>query len=49
MPSESFRNALYDIRDNILFAQEIVAGLDYPSFVESRREPADRGVADRRG
>ena len=33
MPSESFRNALYDIRDNILLAQE---GLDYSAFSRSR-------------
>ena len=36
MPSESFRNALYDIRDNILLAQEFVAGLDYSAFSKSR-------------
>jgi uncharacterized protein with HEPN domain len=36
MPSESLRNALYDIRDNILLAQEFVAGLDYPAFTKSR-------------
>ena len=38
MPSESFRDALCDIRDNILLAQEFVAGLDYDSFVKSRRD-----------
>jgi uncharacterized protein with HEPN domain len=36
MPSESLRNALYDIRDNILLAQEFVAGLDYAAFSKSR-------------
>ena len=38
MPSRSLRNTLYDIRDNILFAQEFVAGLDSASFVKSRRD-----------
>ena len=38
MPSESFRNALYDIRDNIVLAQEFVVGLDHASFVKSRRD-----------
>ncbi len=39
MPSDqSFRNALYDIRDNILLAQEFVAGMDCASFVRSRRD-----------
>jgi len=38
MPSELLRNALSDIRDNILFAQEFVAELDYVSFVKSRRD-----------
>ena len=39
MPSDqSFRNALYDIRDNILLAQEFVAGMDLASFVRSRRD-----------
>jgi uncharacterized protein with HEPN domain len=38
MPSESLRNALYDIRDNILLAQEFVAGLDYAVFIKSRRD-----------
>ena len=38
MPSESFRNALYDIRDNILLAQQFLEGLDYASFVKSRRD-----------
>ena len=38
MPSESFRNALYDIRDNILLAREFVAGLDYDAFITSRRD-----------
>ena len=38
MPSEPFRDALFDIRDNILLAQEFVEGLDYASFIESRRD-----------
>ncbi len=38
MPSDSLRNALYDIRDNILLAQEFVAGLDYAAFIKSRRD-----------
>ena len=38
MPSKSLRNALYDIRDNIRFAQEFVAGIDYDSFAKSRRD-----------
>lgn len=38
MPSELLRNALSDIRDNILFVQEFVAELDYVSFVKSRRD-----------
>lgn len=38
MPSEALRNALYDIRDNILLAQEFVAGLDYAAFAKSRRD-----------
>ena len=29
---------MYDIRDNILFAQEFVRGLDHDSFVRSRRD-----------
>jgi uncharacterized protein with HEPN domain len=36
MPSESFSNVLYDIRDNILLAQEFVAGLDFQAFSASR-------------
>ena len=36
MPSESLRNALYDIRDNILLAQQFVTGLDCPAFTKSR-------------
>jgi uncharacterized protein with HEPN domain len=36
MPSESFGNVLYDIRDNILLAQEFVAGLDFQTFSASR-------------
>jgi uncharacterized protein with HEPN domain len=38
MPSKSIRDALYDIRDNIPFAQEFVVGLDYASFAKSRRD-----------
>ena len=38
MPSKSIQNILYDIRDNILYAQEFVATLDYDSFVNSRRD-----------
>jgi uncharacterized protein with HEPN domain len=38
MPSEPFHNALYDIRDNILLAQEFVSGMDYASFTASRRD-----------
>jgi uncharacterized protein with HEPN domain len=33
MPSESCNNALMDIRDNILFAQEFVRGHDLKSFL----------------
>ena len=36
MPSESFSNVLYDIRDNILLAQEFAAGFDFQTFKESR-------------
>jgi uncharacterized protein with HEPN domain len=36
MPSESIRTALFDIRDNIMFAQGFVRGLDYANFRESR-------------
>jgi uncharacterized protein with HEPN domain len=36
MPSESLSLVLYDIRDNILFAQEFAARLDFQSFKESR-------------
>ena len=38
MPFESFRNALYDMRDNIRLAQEFVAGIDLASFQNSRRD-----------
>lgn len=38
MPSRSFGNALYDIRDNIRYAQEFVAGMDYDAFARSRRD-----------
>jgi uncharacterized protein with HEPN domain len=38
MPSRSLLNVLYDIRDNILYAQEFVATLDYDAFVKSRRD-----------
>jgi uncharacterized protein with HEPN domain len=36
MPSESSKFALFDIRDNILFAQGFVAGLTYEGFTASR-------------
>jgi len=36
MLSESAKNALLDIRDNILFAQAFVAGLDEKAFIVSR-------------
>jgi uncharacterized protein with HEPN domain len=36
MPSESFKFALYDIRDNILLAQRFVLGLTFDSFKDSR-------------
>ena len=36
MPSESVRLALYDIRDNILFARQFVDGLTDESFPASR-------------
>jgi len=36
MPSESFKFALYDIRDNILLAQRFVEGLTFDSFKDSR-------------
>jgi uncharacterized protein with HEPN domain len=38
MPSRSLRNTLFDIRDNILYAQEFVAALDLESFLKSRRD-----------
>jgi uncharacterized protein with HEPN domain len=36
MPSESFKFALYDIRDNILLAQRFVDGLTFDGFKDSR-------------
>jgi uncharacterized protein with HEPN domain len=36
MRSESVKFALYDIRDNILFAREIVDGFTCERFIESR-------------
>lgn len=36
MPSESAHSGLYDIRDNILFAQGFVAGLTFETFRDSR-------------
>ena len=36
MPSDSVASALYDIRDNILLAQEFVTGLTLESFIASR-------------
>jgi uncharacterized protein with HEPN domain len=36
MPSESFKSALYDIRDNILLAQHFVADFTFDSFKNSR-------------
>ena len=36
MPSESFKFVLYDIRDNILLAQQFIEGFTYDSFKESR-------------
>ena len=36
MRSESLRTVLYDIRDNILFAQQFVTGLDFREFEASR-------------
>ena len=36
MPSESIKGALYDIRDNILFAREFVDGLTAEAFAVSR-------------
>jgi uncharacterized protein with HEPN domain len=36
MPSETIRFALFDIRDNILFAREFVAQFDFQAFKESR-------------
>ena len=35
MPSESLKSALYDIRDNILLAQQFVEGLTFDSFKNS--------------
>ena len=36
MPFDALSAALFDIRDNILFAQAFVRGLDYEGFKESR-------------
>jgi len=36
MHSESLKAVLFDIRDNILLAQEFVEGLAYERFEESR-------------
>jgi uncharacterized protein with HEPN domain len=36
MLSESLRIVLFDIRDNIMFAQAFVRGLDYEQFKKSR-------------
>jgi uncharacterized protein with HEPN domain len=36
MRSESVKFALYDIRDNILFAREVVEGFTSQRFIESR-------------
>jgi uncharacterized protein with HEPN domain len=36
MPSDSLKNALLDIRDSILLAQEFVQGLTLESFTTSR-------------
>jgi uncharacterized protein with HEPN domain len=38
MRSEAVRTALYDMRDNMLLAQEFITGLDYETFVASRRD-----------
>jgi uncharacterized protein with HEPN domain len=38
MRSDSLSSALYDIRDNILLAQEFVADLDLASFAKSLRD-----------
>jgi uncharacterized protein with HEPN domain len=35
MPSESFKSALYDIRDNILLARQFVEGLTFDRFKNS--------------
>ncbi len=35
MPSESFKSALYDFRDNILLAQKFVEGLTLDGFKNS--------------
>jgi uncharacterized protein with HEPN domain len=37
MPSDRARFALFDIRDNIGFAQEFVAGFSFEAFRENRR------------
>jgi uncharacterized protein with HEPN domain len=36
MPSEAFKLALYDIRDNILLAQRFVENLTFEGFKASR-------------
>ena len=36
MPSEPLLIVLYDIRDNILYAQELLSGLTYQDFKASR-------------
>ena len=36
MPSDTVKSALYDIRDNIRFVQEFVAGFTYKQFAASR-------------
>ena len=36
MPSDTVKSALYDIRDNIGFAQEFIAGFTYKQFAASR-------------
>jgi len=36
MHSESLQSVLYDIRDNILFAQELLSGLTFEKFKDSR-------------
>jgi uncharacterized protein with HEPN domain len=38
MPSKSIRNILNDIRENIVFAQDFIAQLDFDAFIKSRRD-----------